>query len=544
MVSMEAITAILGINESVDLNLDQMVKKIKLTFYPNSENQSENIEKFSNDFKVSLNKLNVKILPFDSVWEVVPIKKRVLRFLKYSLNNFEWVRRKILGLPSINFYLPLRTLIKLSSKWKIKKGISVVCIGEQNTEDLVMQYISSFKTNSIITIVDLPDAVKDDSEFAVHFNTSMSLFAYHMTNIIIAVNKSKWITYNFNASHPSYIYPSDNMHLDILKSIVPKIAAPIAPHKLNEFIISDKRFDPFSPINKIAVSDMINGAKLFSKTNLFPDGKSIDSLPFRNNLHKLIGKLHLDNRSGMSFGYLAYQLPTKLPTVVDLNEFKKDFPNSFINGNDFYISNAGNIYISLFINEIITVIQIPEVWVMTIRSGANKTNFDPRKDLIKIGLVNGRMHMQLPTGLIQDNTYKPSFDTKVILALALCNALIAAKAKFLYVNTNFFRALQKKGVSISHWHGYFNSSMVPKGVIVYGKDNPHVSCSSPQSAVYAFQGKMSSIFENLSFLNDFVGDIHIEPHHGINVSYPSLIELAQYILKNDNCTSLGNKYLQ
>jgi len=85
--------------------------------------------------------------------------------------------------------------------------------------------------------------------------------------------------------------------------------------------------------------------------------------------------------------------------------------------------------------------------------------------------------------------------------------------------------------------------MVPSGVVVYGRNNPHVSCSSPQSAVYAFDGKINSVFDELSELEKFVGDIHIEPHHGINISYPTLVELSTYIISNKDCTDLGNKYL-
>jgi len=452
MISKEAILTILGIKENVDLRLDEMVTRLKVTFYPSVTTKSEVVRKFYVDFKKSLDELNVKVLPFNEVWERVPFTRRVVRFLKYFFSNIEWLRRRILNLPPVNFYLPLRTLLRLSSKWRIKKGISIVCVGEQEVNELVMQYITNFKTNSIITIVDLPDHVKADSDFSVHFNTSMSLFAYHMTNIIIAVNESRWITYNFNASHPSFIYPDENMSDHILSSIVPKISAPISPHKLSEFKILGSRFDPCNMFNKKAVSDMVEGARLFSLTKLFPNGKSIDSLPFRNNLHRLIGKLHLDNRSGMSFGYLAFQLPTKLPVTKTLSEFKKELPEAFIDNKDYFISDKGQIFITSTVADKKIVIQIPDVWVITIRSGANKTNFDIEKDLIKIGLINGQMYMQLPKGLIQDNTYKPSFDTKVILAHAVCNALIAIKAKIIGNNIQFSKMIQKRGISISHWH--------------------------------------------------------------------------------------------
>jgi hypothetical protein len=486
--------------------------------------------------------IGIVVVPFNEVWEKVPLNKRLRRFIKYFVNNLIWIKRKTLKQPQTNFFLPFDTLLKLSSSRRIKKGVTIVCVGEQETDDLVMHNITSFKTNSVITIVDLPENINKESDFRKHFDTSMSLFAYHMTNIIIAVGADKWLTYNFNASHPIYSYPDPQFREHILSSVVPKIAAPISPHRLDEFKILEKGFDSCDPVNKFAIDDMLSGAEIFAKTGLFPEGKTIDSLPFRSNFHKLIGKLHLDNRSGMSFGFIAFQLPTKISPVVTYEVFRKSYSDSFLK-NDYYISNTGEIYLLCVHNTERLVLHVPSVWVMTIKSGANKTGFNKCTDLIKIGLVNGEMQMQLPNEYKLDNTYKPSFDTKVILAHAVCNALVASLCVYYNRSRSFASMIQDRGISISHWHGYFNKKLLPKNVSMYGRDNLHVSCSSPQSAIYAFQGKMSNVFNRLEDIEEHIGDVHIEPHHGINVSYPSLEDLAKYIIINKESTKLGNKYL-
>jgi hypothetical protein len=542
MISTDSIKTVLGITGNVDLGIDEMRKSLIVTFYPHKGTCSDTVNKFAGQLESCFKDLGIKILPFNDVWEKVSLRKRIRRLFKYCINNFVWIKRRLLRQPRINFFLSVNTILKLSSKWRIKKGITIICSGEQETDNLVMQHITNFKTNSVITLVDLPKHITKESDFNDHFNASMSMFAYHMTNIIIAVGNDQWLTYNFNASHPSFSNPDPQFKEHVLGSIVPKIAAPISPHKLSEFIILDQGFDYGNPINKHAIDDMISGAEIFAKTGLFPDGKSIDSLPFRSNFHRLIGKLHLDNRSGMSFGYIAYQLPTKIYPIVSLTEFRKDHKESFF-GMDYYVSRTGQIYL---LHEHIKqklVLRVPAVWVMTVKSGANKTNINKNSDLIKIGLINGAMYMQLPKGCKRDNTYKPSFDTKVILAHAVCNALVASLSKYIKRSENFSKMIQKNGISISHWHGYFNEKLLPKFISVYGKTNPHVSCSSPQSAIYAFQGKIDNIFSKLELLEEHVGDIHIEPHHGINVTYPSLKNLANYVLLNKESTKLGNKYL-
>jgi hypothetical protein len=374
----------------------------------------------------------------------------------------------------------------------------------------------------------------------------MSLFAHHMTNIILAVDGQKMMIYNFNASHP--IYPLNDGKFDyyLLNALIPKLVAPISPHKLSEFVLLGSTFDIKDPTYSSIIKDMREGARLFSKTNLFPDGKKIDDLKFRHNFHKLIGKLHLDHRNGMSFGFVAFQMPVMLSKVYRLDDFVKMRGDMFA-GKDFFVdSESGDIFISMYINKHQLVLKVPNVWVLTLRSGSNKTDFDQNTDLLKIGLIKGQMVAELPEGLKVGNDYRPSFDTKVILAHAVGNAILASIFNY-FDSTNYFaNILSSKGYSISHWHGYFNKELVPYGLKVYGSSNPHVSCSSPQSAIYALHGKLDSFlksFNSLESLQNYMGDIHVEPHHGININYPSLSKLASYIIDNPNSTELGNKYL-
>ena len=107
----------------------------------------------------------------------------------------------------------------------------------------------------------------------------------------------------------------------------------------------------------------------------------------------------------------------------------------------------------------------------------------------------------------------------------------------------FPKILHESGFAIAHWHGYVNPEFILEGWIVYGAGNPSVSCSSPQSAIYAFEGKQTGIIN--SILNDaeYKGDIHIEPHHGTNIAFPSLKEISEFLLSDKNISKLGSAYL-
>jgi hypothetical protein len=541
MISSDAITKILGIEEKVILSPEDMAKNLKVTFFPIlGKNINENVRSFSEVLKEAMLELGVKIFDYDDCLETVPLFKRFRRVVYIILNNVNFLIKKFTGLKNDEYYIPLSSIRRIIRKERLKKDFCVIALGELDADFLPMQFISSFKHNSIVHILQFPDDINQNTNFHQHYQKAMSLFSYHMANIVVSVDSDKWMLYNFNASHPIFKRDLKDFKDDILNSLIPKIYAPISPNKLSEFLIKSERFDVDEGLERAAINELKMGATLFDKTGLFPEGKKIKDLPFRDNFHKFIGKLHLDNRNGMSFGFIAKQIPTNLERLVPINENIKKISN----GKDFYYDSDKQLSIILNMGELgIFSMRVPSVWVMTLRSGSNKTRFDAKSDTLKIGLSNGKMLMQFPRGVKINGDYKPSFDTKVILAHAVGNSIIASILDHFRKTSPFIQTFSNQGVSIVHWHGYMNSAILPLGLISYGHKNPHVACSSPQSAVYALEGKLEKFFEIFKTDLIYSGDIHVEPHHGINVSSPSSIDLANFILENPNSTELGNKFL-
>jgi hypothetical protein len=153
------------------------------------------------------------------------------------------------------------------------------------------------------------------------------------------------------------------------------------------------------------------------------------------------------------------------------------------------------------------------------------------------------MVLQNQAGDKFDNDYKTSFDTQVILAHSVGNAIIASILNHINPKSAFLRRYLENGISISHWHGYIHPEFVEPGWFVHGIANPHVACSSPQSAMYALQGKLNSFLESISKNIEYKGDIHVEPHHGTNICYTSITDLSKYLINNPTASVLGNSYL-
>lgn len=530
MLSKETYKKILAINEDIVLTPLEMADQMNITFFPYVGEVSDNIKNFSVLLRKTFEELNVNIVPFEKALIVIPLKKTLKSFLRICINNIIYFYRYIFGIPQKDIYFNFQSIKYVFKRTKVKKGISIISIGEQKLYNMPMQYINSFKDNSVISILDFPKNVNEKSSFDEHFNTSMDFFVHNMSNIILGVDKEKFILYNFNGSQPVYKI-DENIKDYILNALVPKVVAPIRPHKLEEFILSSKKFSTTDLVHSKIINDLVVGAKKFAGTNLYPKGKKIDDLPFRNEFFKWVGKLHLDHRNGMSFGFMAHQLPGKPEKLIETDKSE-----------EFYIDERGYFHITVNVQNKRYKLRLPEVWVISQKSGSDKTNVVPDRDLIKMGLLDGKMIIETPIGKDIDPTYKPSFDTKVILAHAIGNAIIASILNHFDLEHPFVKQYKESGFSLSHWHGYIHPDFIPKGYHVHGIGNPHVACSSPQSAVYALDGKLKKFFETQVKNELFLGDIHIEPHHGVNVNFTSLSELADYLLKNKDTSVLGNKY--
>ncbi len=534
----------LGIREQTQIKPEEMASRLKLTFFPYDEKKiSKNILDYTERLRNTLNELSVNIVPYNEAIEVVSMWKILDRLFKILTNNLFYIPSAILGNNSHYFFINFQVFKNLIKRKRIRKGISVIALGENDTGNLPVDNTSSFQESSVITILDRPSNITNESNFYDHFNTAMNLFAYNMTNIVIVVDADQWILYNFNASHPTYEI-NKNFKQNVLYGLLPKIFAPIKPLQISNFFRKDDSIDINDSLHAPLVKDLVEGGKLFGKTSLYPKGKNIDELPFRNDFYRWIGKIHLDHRNGMSYGFLSRQMPTALSKLLPLENMPDNFREKIQKDKDYFLSEDGKIFLIVELNSGKFYIKVPDVWVLSQRSGSDKTNMNPKKDLVKLGLIDGKYYLQTPIGLKLTSDYKPSFDTQAILAHALGNAIVASILEHERPGSLFAEDFKKQGLAITHWHGYIDPTKIQKGWFVHGENNPNVSCSSPQSAIYAFLGKYNVFLDALKNNIDYKGDIHIEPHHGINIVSPDISSLANFLLENSGASVLGSKYLR
>lgn len=526
--SQEIIKVILGIKEDVDMTPKEMSNNLTVTFFPTESTSSDNVLNFSNKLREVFLDIGVNIISYEGSLVVVPFFKKIKYFFRVLLFN-------------IRIFLSGKLyFVKIKGGKKVKKGVVIVMCGEGKTGNLPIDNTMGFKYNPVITIVDKSEGINDNSSFYDHMDMALDLFAWNMTNILITVSDTDWRIYSFNASYPKH-YINEGFRHSVLNSLIPKIAAPVRPPNINNFIIDKDSFDPEDNFHRPFVQDLINSGPMLQKTGLYPAGKNIDNLKFRNNFYRWIGSILLDKRNGMSYGFLARQLPIKLGEVIRIEDANKDIKN-LISGKDyFYYKNK--LYIIFNIHNKRYIIDVPEVWVLTSRSGSDKTNLNIKCDILKMGLVSGQMFLNLPVSCNEKVNARPSFDTGVILAHSLSSAILASILNYFKPGNKFSKELSNNGFALAHWHGYIDPKYLDDRYNIYGYSNPSVSCSSYQSSIYAFLGK-NSIDDIIKKINNYIADIHIEPHHGTNMTFSSLVELSKFLLSDEKISQLGHEYLK
>jgi len=521
-ISIDAIKTILDIKGDVAMSKQEMAEKLKVTFYPNIlENTSENVRQFAHNLKKTMIELGVEVIPYEQTLERISFARKLKMLLMVMSINVKNLLKGEFGWFNFNW-----------SK-KVKKGIVIIAIGEGKTGDLSVDHVISLRENPMVLITDQPEQITQECTFNDHLESSLPIFSWNIVNLIVSVGLEYWTVYSFNMSYPTHKIDGD-FNKDVLHTLIPKIYAPVIPPKISDFDIRNGAFDVSSPEYDPYIRDLVESGNILKKTALYPEPKKISEFKFRNAFYKWLGSLLLDKRSGMSYGFIARQLPIKLSEILLSKQAREK---------DYFFKDK-KLYISFDYEGKKYELKIPDVWILTSRSGSDKTKLNPEKDIVKMGLVGGKMIMQTPKGVNIGENYKPSFDTKVIFSHAVANAIFASIAKYFNQDLEFPDDFESNGRALAHWHGYFNQGMIPEAWYSYGIENPTVSCSAPQGAIYAFRGKKNMFMRVIKNSLLYEADIHIESQHGSNVSYSSLKDLGKFLLKNKSITKLGNEYLK
>ena len=272
--------------------------------------------------------------------------------------------------------------------------------------------------------------------------------------------------------------------------------------------------------------------KRIEPTGLLPPGFKLASA-IKSKAQKDFIDWIVDGRTGVSYGFVAYG---EEPQYCGEKEVSRQEWQCFssVEGFDFHEvrqNKQGRWYVKTILGTQTTFKQVPDLWFVSARSGSDKTNLNPERDILRVGLIQGQFILQLPKGIdLTTADIKPSYDIFVMAAIVLGASLYMPKL------------IEKSGLPMFHFHGYPSVEWFDFGEYVAGIKNPSLPCGTYESGVLNFLAMHVLAIQHED--NVKLASL-VEPDHGTNmISNDSeyLIDRLIAGCKREQI-ELGGKYL-
>jgi hypothetical protein len=486
----EAGRVLLGIQKPVPMTHRSMADSLRVTFFPYGR-LSERVAAFAARLRDAMMSSGVEVVPFDAA-------------------------------------------VEAGRRGKIQEGIIIIAPGTLEEGKLPVDFVPNLRTNTVVGIVDGPCPARKKDDQQEKLNTIVEALVWSIVQVIIYVDDPEWTVCTMNGA----IIPcggGERFREEVYATLVPKLAAPVVPPHASDFQLEEGELDLYSPEWEPYVRDFEESSPLWAETGVMLFHTSLSAVRFRNTYYKRVAAAYLDKRSGMSYGFLSRQPAFIVPQAQEgLTLAAQAGWRELEERGIGVVDDAMHVF--LRIKGRTLVVPVPDVAVLATRSGCDKSHVNGHRDLVLLGIRKGIIYLQTPKGLDAAIDARPSYDTLTILAHGIANSLIASVLKAVNPSSPFLRTVGRGGMALAHWHGDLDPSVIPGGYAVFGEENPPVSCSTYQAALYTLSGKLGVFGSLVEQGKEYLGDVHIEPHHGINVTWPTLTGLATTILGHTSNT--------
>ncbi|MFN6154903.1 MAG: hypothetical protein ACK4YK_10190 [Dolichospermum sp.] len=490
------------------INPQFMAENLKVTFRPLPDNYHHQvIVRFRQQLIFYLQKHGVKVIPWkEATTELkhtikIPIinwqKSLKMQSVRADIDAVIDVERPNSWLRKLGIFIA-EAWYKLSYTWlKDKQQMSVIEIAKLSSwaEDHAAKYVED-PTNTQVIILTNIDAefVNPLTPYSEKIRIGINTLVKTFSEIVIGVSDEKFSILNMNLSDSKFA-PNEIENF-ALKSLIPKVFVPITPLLISRFELGE-----YNPHLSNYAGKLVKLGQELASTGLFPAGFKLDEVIKRKS-HRDIVNVIVNGRTGVSYGFVAYAEPPHYvgKPEITIDEWENLLPVVGFSNYELRQNEQGRRFIKLNIKAEDRFKQIPDIWLVSSRSGANKTDLNIDSDILRIGLQD-KLHLQLPLGSNSKKTdIKPSYDIYVMLAISLAAALYTPE-------------LIANGAPIVHFHGYPSFDWFQENEYCVGMNNPSVPCGTYESGVFNFLG-IADLGDQI--INDVNLISLVEPDHGTN----------------------------
>ncbi|MBE9038616.1 TubC N-terminal docking domain-related protein [aff. Roholtiella sp. LEGE 12411] len=485
-----------------------MAQRLTVTFRPLlKEYKNVDIIKFRAELQQKLQEYGVKVTPWEQAtkeffYEIkipfINLKQTIkTRVVKTGINAVIDVDRPP-SLRSIAETFAAEKLYQFYSRFILKdRKISVTGIARLIgwAEECAAKYVEDPTNTQIIILTELDqEFVNSQTPYQQKIKIGLNTLVRTFSEIVIGVSSSQFSILNMNLSDS--VFSRNDMDNFVLKSLIPKVYVPILPLPLSKF-----QLGKYDPHESIYATKLVTLSNHLADTNLFPPGSKLSEVIKRKS-HRDIVNVIVNGRTGVSYGFVAYAEPPHYvgETEISESDWESLDPVAEFTASEVRQNAIGRRYLKTQIGAKYRFKQIPDIWILSARSGSNKTNLNLESDILRIGLTD-RLLLQLPQEVDpQVVDIKPSYDVYVMLAISLGAALYTPE-------------LIKDGAPIVHFHGYPIFEWFKPNEYCVGVHNPSLPCGTYESGVFNFLGIASLANQQI---NNHALISLVEPDHGTN----------------------------
>jgi TubC N-terminal docking domain len=490
------------------INPQFMAENLKVTFRPLPDNYHHQvIVRFRQQLIFYLQKHGVKVIPWkEATTELkhtikIPIinwhKSLKMQSVRADVDAVIDVERPNSWLRKLGIFIA-ETWYKITYTWlKEKQQMSVIQIAKLSSwaEDHAAKYVEDPTNTQVVILTDIDDEfVNPLTPYSEKIRIGINTLVKTFSEIVIGVSDEKFSILNMNLSDSKF--SPNEIENFALKSLIPKVFVPITPLLISRFELGE-----YNPHLSNYAEKLVKLGQELASTGLFPAGFKLDEVIKRKS-HRDIVNVIVNGRTGVSYGFVAYAEPPHYvgKPEITIDEWENLLPVVGFSNYELRQNQQGRRYLKLTINAENRFKQIPDIWLVSSRSGANKTDLNIDSDILRIGLQD-KLHLQLPLGSNSKKAdIKPSYDIYVMLAISLAAALYTPE-------------LIANGAPIVHFHGYPDFDWFQEDEYCVGMNNPSVPCGTYESGVFNFLG-IADLGDQI--INDVNLISLVEPDHGTN----------------------------